>query len=301
MAENLNDIATYGKRYIGFVYADGNGLGEWINDVDRFDEYSQRSQAVHESVSKAVYKAIHCHLGQKKFEVVTIGGDDAIIIVPGQWALAIARDICREFCAQMGEHGYPDLTMSAGVVIADSHTPVYFLRLIAENLLKSAKGEVTDQGTVDFLVLRNQTILATDLAHLRGTEPWCISDPVELSRLFLSYGPYTLTELDQLLGLVCHGREVGFSRSQLHTLNQSLKRGRSASNLLFLYQKARAREAIRKFIRAFEEQFCPRSEQDTLPWQKTTYQRGRHEYRTAWADMVEIWDLAQEGNNAHTD
>lgn len=305
LATDLNDIAEFSNGYIGFVYVDGNGLGDWINDIDRFYEYSQRSRAVRESIRNAVYEAIHCHLGpifDQKFEIVTIGGDDAIIIVPAGWALAIAHDICCEFSAQMRERDCHDRTMSAGVVIANSHTPVHFLRRIAEVLLKNAKSVVKNEGTVDFLVLKNQTMLATDLSHLRSTEPLSISDPVERARLHLSHGPYTLTELNQLLELVYQGRKVGFSRSQLYTLNQALKKGRSASNLLFLYQQARAREATQKFMRAFQERFCPRPNEDVTPWETIADRRGWHEYRTAWADMVEIWDFAQEGegSNAYT-
>ena len=306
-AIDLNEIGESSKGYVGFVYADGNGLGDWVNAVDKFDEYSKRSRAIHESVSKAVYSAIHCHLGPrfdlKKFEIVTIGGDDAIIIVPARWALAIARDICREFCAQMRERDYtnPDRTMSAGVVISDSHTPVYFLRRIAEYLLKAAKRNVEKEGTIDFLVLKNQVMLAADLAHLRSTEPWSISDPVDRARLNLSHGPYSISELDQLLRLVCQGREAGIPRSQLHTINQDLKRGRFDSNLFFQYNQARAREATQKFMGAFQELFCKRPAEDIPPWQKMTDRRGRNQYRTTWSDMVEIWDFAQEGSNAHTD
>lgn len=308
MATDLSDISKFSNGYIGFVYADGNRLGDWVNNVDSFEKYGQRSRAVSKSIGKAVYEAIHRHLGpnfDRKFEVITIGGDDAIIIVPASWALAIAHDICREFYTQMRKRVQQDLTMSAGVVIADAHTPVYFLRRIAEVLLKNAKSEVKNdknEGTIDFLVLKSQTMLATDLAHLRGTEPWSIIDPVERARLHLSHGPYTLSELNQLLELVYQGQKVGFSRSQLHTLNQALEKGRSASNLLFLYQQARAREATQKFMLAFQERFCPRPNEDMPPWQKMADRRGRHEYRTAWADMVEIWDFAQgvEENNAHT-
>jgi uncharacterized protein with HEPN domain len=87
----------------------------------------------------------------------------------------------------------------------------------------------------------------------------------------------------------------------LHTLNQDLKRGHFASNLSFQYHQARAGEATQKFMRAFQEHFCPRPDEDMPPWQKMADRRGRHEYRTTWADMVEIWDFAQEGSNAHTD
>lgn len=303
-AIDLNDIAEFSKGYVGFVYADGNGLGDWVNAVDKFDEYSRRSRAVHESVSKAVYNAIHRNLGpifDQKFEIVTIGGDDAIIIVPARWALAITRDICREFCGQMNERGYPGRTMSAGVVISDSHTPVYFLRRTAESLLKNAKINVENEGTVDFLVLKNQSMLATDIAHLRSTKPWSFTDPVDRTRLNLSHGPYSISELDQLLRLVCQGRKFGVPRSQLHALNQDLKRGRFASNLHFQYHKARGREATQKFMGAFQELFCKRPAEDIPPWQKMTDRRGRNQYRTTWSDMVEIWDFAQEGSNAHTD
>lgn len=302
-AADLEDIGRHSNGYIALLYADANGLGDWVSEAESPADYRQRSRAVHESVSEAVYEAIYGHLGpvfDRKFEVITIGGDDALLIVPAAWVLALARDICRGFAARMGEWGYQGRTMSAGVVIADHHTPVYFLHRIAEALLKSAKGEASQQGTADFLVLKNQSVLATDLVHLRSTEPWSTADPVGPAWLRLSHGPYSLTELDQLLGLVHQGRAAGFPRSQLYILRQALGRGRLVSTLFFLYQQARARKAARMFMRAYQEQYS-RTLDDMPPWQRMPDRRGRLEYRTAWADLAEIWDFAREGSDAHTD
>jgi hypothetical protein len=306
-AKDLEDIARYSDGYIGFVYADGNGMGDWIAKADSPMEYRRRSRSVHESVHEAVYKAIRCHLRpvfDRQFEVITIGGDDALLIVPGAWALAIARDICRGFAALMEERGYSGKSMSAGVAIADHHSPVYFLRLLSDELLKNAKRkspEIEEEGTVDFLVLKTQSMLIADLAHYRGTEPLTITMERQKERLHLSYGPYTLTELDKLLALVHQGQAAGFPRSQLYILRQALSLGRFASSLLFIYQQARAmREEIKEFLRAFQEQWCPNAN-DIPPWERMPDYRGWREYRTVWADLVEVWDFAKEGTYASED
>ncbi len=112
------------------------------------------------------------------FEIITIGGDDVFLIVPGDKALAISQTICEEFekiLKEKGEtkktdeiknpyitddkyipqlvHRYRTpssenqpsgdnqcrLSMSAGVLIAAEDTPIYYAEKLTSQLMKSAK------------------------------------------------------------------------------------------------------------------------------------------------------------------
>ncbi|RLC84287.1 MAG: hypothetical protein DRI79_13105 [Chloroflexi bacterium] len=204
-----------------------------------------------------------------------------LLIVPACDALPVAQAICQHFEEKMAAD---QRTMSAGVVVAGHHTPVYFLRRLAADLLKSAKRDGRG-STVDFLVLKGQGTRSAEQARER----------IEMGpeTLILNHGPYTLEELDRLLKQVRRGKEAGFPRSQLHALRAALRQGRQASALAFLYQQARARDAVRNFLDDFAQRWSDQAK-ETPPWRESRVLRGgAKEYRTPWADLVDVWDFVK--------
>ncbi len=186
---DLEEIASPAGGYIGFIYADGNEVGTAVEASISLSEYQKRSRLLSKAVRHAMYEAAYRHLAtvgyDRTFEIITIGGDDVLLIVPGNVALPLAAEMCRLFEEQLARSDFTAAcgrraTMSAGVVIADHHNPVYFLRNLAEELLKSAKKRARElaadssegaQGTVDFLVLKSQSMVATTVGHLRSMPP----------------------------------------------------------------------------------------------------------------------------------
>lgn len=279
-SRTLEDIAGESGE-IGLVYADGNGLGDWFQTAHTVFEYRKRSRQVKGAVDAALLGALqtHCAAQGHPFEVILAGGDDVMLVAPASVAVALAKTICEQFEQLMQAD---KCTMSAGVVLADHHTPVYFLRRLADDVLKSAKR--ADRGsTVDFLVLKGQGTRSADQAWETVS--------AESETLVLHHGPYTLADLRQLLQQVQDGKVAGFSASQLYALRDSLRQGRQVSALKFLYQQARARsDKHAAFLRDFAA-FWSNQAEETPPWYKSRDLRsGVVEYRTAWADLVDLWE-----------
>jgi len=281
--KDLGVIGDVSKGFIGLVYADGNRMGEWIQEANTINEFRKRSTAVREAVSNALTRTLEIHCVHLPFEVILVGGDDMLLVTPATVALEVAASLCRCFTEEMGKY---NKTMSAGVILADHHTPVYFLRRLAEQLLKETKRSYMG-ASVDFLVLKSQGTRSI----IDAWESHTFDYPRE--NLILHHGPYGLAELDQLLRHVRQGKCVNYPCSQLYGLRDTLKQGRQVSALAFLYQQARSSDKIEAFLDDFAN-FWSARDRETPPWFLSRSLRGgRVEYRTVWADMADLWDWVE--------
>jgi CRISPR-associated protein Cmr2 len=115
--ENLSHIGNASKNFIAYIYADGNNMGGYIQkEIKTAKQYQEFSQDVGLATEYAVYQALaenlHPHelrnLNDEEsnlsngdlvhpFEVITIGGDDILLIVPAKKALEIAKIIGEQF------------------------------------------------------------------------------------------------------------------------------------------------------------------------------------------------------------
>lgn len=180
-ARDLREIGRQSQRYVGLIYADGNNVSRFIATLKTIDVYAAVAHILSDCAEQSVFAALAAHLHPAPidgeivhpFEILTIGGDDLLIIVPGNRAFEIAltigttfeRDItCRleeldlpalnalkreripdryrslqSELARRSKDYNPLLGLSAGVVIAQENAPVFFLQKLAEELLKSAK------------------------------------------------------------------------------------------------------------------------------------------------------------------
>ncbi|MBE9037141.1 type III-B CRISPR-associated protein Cas10/Cmr2 [aff. Roholtiella sp. LEGE 12411] len=198
IAQNLSHIANASKDFIAYIYADGNNMGGYIQKIRTPQKYQEFSRDVELATEYAVYHALaenlHPHELQNlndeestlsngdlvhPFEIITIGGDDIIVIVPANKALAIAKTIGERFeeillkqvslaenieseniigCYQIKQENKPidlkrchrykpteaapsqcQLSTSIGVLITAYNTPIYYAKDLTEQLLKSAK------------------------------------------------------------------------------------------------------------------------------------------------------------------
>jgi CRISPR-associated protein Cmr2 len=192
-ARSVREIgdASLVKGFVAYIYADGNNMGGYIQkEIKNPEQYQRFSRDIFEATEKSVYVALAKHLKPHKykpdsdsgrrnkqevwihpFEILTIGGDDVMLIVPADRALAIAKTIGEEFEKQLldspekqsrnsskklrsstdtpisGEYGNTipsgsgqcKLSMSTGVLITAENTPIYYAEKITNQLLKSAK------------------------------------------------------------------------------------------------------------------------------------------------------------------
>ncbi|WP_373530354.1 type III-B CRISPR-associated protein Cas10/Cmr2 [Nostoc sp.] len=198
ISQNLSHIGNASKDFIAYIYADGNNIGGYIQKIRTPQEYQEFSRDVELATEYAVYQALAKNLNPHKlyklndeekglengdlvhpFEIITIGGDDIILIVPANKALAIAQTIGEQFekillkQVPLGEsiesekiigdykikqdskpidlkkcHRYKpiealpsqcQLSTSIGVLITAYNTPIYYAKDLTEQLLKSAK------------------------------------------------------------------------------------------------------------------------------------------------------------------
>jgi hypothetical protein len=175
LPQEFDDIGNCSRpaNYMGFIYADGNRMGEVVKklgqmfpDVDRarlaylsFSEIVDR--ATREAAVEAVIEEVNwqdCIIEGEKVryipvEFIMAGGDDLMLAVPAQHALEVAIKFIDRFQEKtiqlqkkaIEEGSLPEafagcgLTTSAGVVLAHAHYPASDLMTLAGDLMKMAK------------------------------------------------------------------------------------------------------------------------------------------------------------------
>jgi CRISPR-associated protein Cmr2 len=194
-ARTLRNIGSTSAGFVAYIYADGNNVGGYIQKIRTALDYQAFSNDVSIATEYAVYLALAQHLRPRyidadpdsgfdqaarihPFEIVTIGGDDVLLIVPADKALEITQTIGESFEKillreivvvsdvtiarnyqvesaqsiadpnqihryQHQEHPAPNshcqLSLSAGVLITALNTPIYYAEKLVNQLLKSAK------------------------------------------------------------------------------------------------------------------------------------------------------------------
>ena len=176
--QDLENIAEASdpSGFITFIYADGNNMGGYLENVKTPAQYRQFSERAFIATQKAAFEALAEHLSPTDqnlhpFEIVSIGGDDMLLIVPGSKAFEVVHAIGENFDREFDSHSQfietaedklrksqrytpsdwgteqtmqPAISLSLGFVIANEHTPIGFLAHLAASLLKSAKKQGED-------------------------------------------------------------------------------------------------------------------------------------------------------------
>lgn len=342
-AQDVGEIAQASQagRYIGLIYADGNNVARYMGQTTTPDQFAERAKKLTREAEHAVFTALAKHLtptlivneqGVREwvhpFEIVTIGGDDMLLVVPGDKALAIALEISVLFEQRMGrpeprqihdrysgatlhehESFTPTVGLSAGVVIAQENTPFFFLRDLVEQLLKNAKRHARGRsstdlgGAVDFMVLKSITMVVDDVTTFRkqalGDGDLGQEHPNEEGKIFRRTArPYTWHELDGLLKTARELQREQFPRSQLYRLRGALDTadtsGVLASSLEYLATRSRfARSSFASVLLRYVEG----------AWRSSGNNRGTPTgappwlrlpsggYETIWPDLAEIYEF----------
>ena len=334
--DDLEDIGGVAEPegFIGVVYGDGNSLGAIIKEIGTPAEHRQFANRVYQALQAAVWEAIRTHLPPCRladrrhihpFEVLSIGGDDVFLIVPGDKALPVAHAIAERLERVLGQELHPThfehrgtqrythyndqgqevpreltyrpkISLSAGVVIAGHHTPVFFLRDLVEDLLKSAKTKAkackTDYqgGTVDFLTLKSTPMIASGVDEFRKGVLYRETGD---DKIWLTARPYTLPELEGLVH-TASALKAGLPRSQLHALRNLIFGERLAASISYLYFTGRLNHEDRERLRQhFSLAWCT---QDPALWTAPPWRLIKAgEYETVLYDVLEILDFVEEG------
>jgi len=309
--------------YVAFLYADGNNMGGYIRRKIRSpQQYQDFSKQVFTATTEAVYEAIYHHLKPRRykpdpsssrydkseiwlypFEIVAIGGDDVLLVVPADKALAIAKTLGDTF-EQRLQQGYTldqsynydphqihryhserlptgsqqcELSMSIGVLITAENTPFYYAENLTSQLLKSAKKRAKSLrkknyfgGTVDFLVMKSVTMISSDVQQFR--KQGLTHSSAQGPTLKQYAAPYTLYELGGLLETAQALKEAKFPRSQLYQIRSLLERGKQSAILNYRYFRLRLTNPVaqNQLEMTFEKGWCqpkdPNNPGNLAPW-----------------------------------
>ncbi len=324
--------------FIGVVYADGNNMGGLIErKLTTPAKYAHFAKKVFDTLQDAIFTSLATHLrpgavaserGTKRlvhpFEILSIGGDDLFLIVPAHAALPIACGVAKliegwlrtddllrtggynwfdaQRCAQPPDaltDCQSEVSLSIGVVVADAHTPVFYLEDLANQLLKTAKRRAKwlkrerkyYGGTVDFLVLKSVTMISGSVEEFRKT-----AYDRHGRRLYAR--PYTIAEMEMLLKTIKRLKEADFPRNQIYRLRESLRKGVLQSTIDYLYFLSR-NQKTQKVRGEIEGIWNPGSELLPHPWRRQL-EKGDEYLETIWYDIVELYDFVpeEEGNHA---
>lgn len=345
--QDLTELAaaSRGRRgYVAFLYFDGDGIGTLLQAAATRQAYKTLSSRLSEITKKAVFTALATHLqpaqvqgsgsraeiGQPHlegkdilihpFEIITIGGDDVMLIVPAHVALPIAIQMGELFSEELTSAVAPlgikrdkPETMSGGIVIAESHTPIRILRDLAHQLQDEAKKLV--DGGLDFHILKSSDMPASKIETLRESFPYLLEKREKGKDLRLLARPYTYPRARTLWQGLLALEKDRFPTSQMHLLAESLLDGRASATLFYEYQKQRhqSRAARASGPYATMQQLLtdlpgnPPDGQpgvsDPLPWHRAQPDDS-FLYATSLWDIAELYDFVpstvspdRKGNN----
>ncbi|OCR00132.1 type III-B CRISPR-associated protein Cas10/Cmr2 [Oscillatoriales cyanobacterium USR001] len=344
-ARSLRELGNVYQEFVAYIYADGNNMGGYIQTIKTPEEYKQFSEDIFEATENSVYQALAEHLHPHKlqnltdpdnenrngqwihpFEILTIGGDDVMLIVPANKALQIAKTIGEEFERKLAKtkryplpadaqnnsvhrcQGSPvpnnsSLSMSIGVLVTAKDMPVYYAEKLTEQLLKSAKKRAKKLrdvgyygGTVDFLTLKSVTMISSNIEQFRKE---ALTKKVG-STLQLYAAPYTFHELGGLIKVVEALKNAEFPKSQLYQIRSLLEKGKRIAILNYRYFRARLKDGKSELLqRDFEEPWCPAktNEGNIAPWM---YEPKDGIYETIWREVVDIYDFIEVSSSDST-
>lgn len=349
-ARSLKEISDASNGFVAYIYADGNNMGQYIRDkIKTPEEYRQFSEDIFETIEQSVYAALAKHLtpccykpdGQSNrktklpvwihpFEIITIGGDDVLLVIPANQTLAIAQTIGKTFedtlaqkypvpsmpvdaspykCHRYKKEAAPPpqccLSLSTGVLITADNTPIYYADKLVSQLLKSAKKHaktLRDKqyygGTVDFLTLKAVTMISSSVEEFRTeglTFERVNSGHTQILKLYAA--PYTLHELGGVLKTVEALKKAKFPRSQLYQIRSLLEQGKRTAILNYRYFRVRLDRNKQKLLQdEFEAAWCEAETNNgnLAPWLTADREPTKTTYETLWRELVELEPLIDD-------
>jgi len=265
------------ENYLAIVYIDVDRLG---NFLQRYATTKPVYRTLSEKIKNAVRQSVERGFGGvPKREELLVGGDDAIVAVPAQYAIGFLRRFAKHFRAADFSPAPARPTFSAGLVIAHSHYPIAEFVRIADDLLKSAK-RLKDADAVDFEIVT--TSMTGHVVKQRETadgrertgRPYVLGDVPQPREHEKGRDVESFLEL---VAAVRGLKQSGAPLSQVKALYQIAYKGVMQSELEYLDLLSRVEpEVRRKLLRAVGPRL----------WKQ---QDGRA-FTTA-ADLVELWEF----------
>jgi hypothetical protein len=250
--------ASRKESYLGFLYADGNGMGALFGKLRSLGELQTLSGEVtgcFESLRAVVEKEVRAALPEPErgrasrlFLDLLAGGDEVIWILPAALAVHVAERLdawlAAEVAARSGltsvlsQHDRKKLSIGIGLALCGLGYPVRYQYQLAKALQKSAKDRTyasgLEESTIDFELLTASSPLAQDLKALRG-----LFTRTREESFIRTCRPYGCGELTDLRGRIESALDNGLAISQLYGLAAGSQEGRLPFLNLLRYQIAR--------------------------------------------------------------
>jgi hypothetical protein len=246
------------QRYLGFLYADGNGMGALFGKLRSLEELRTLSlevagcfaglrDVVREEARKMLQVREEEEAGRHFLDLLA-GGDEVIWILPGTLAVHVAerldswlakaveaRPALKEI---LRKHGHEGLTVGVGLALTGLGYPVRYQYQLAKALQKEAKKRTyrtgVDESTLDFELLTDSSPISEDLKSLRRL--YAKTRESEFVRTCRPYGSHELTALRRSIEAALENQ---MALSQLYGLAAGSHEGRRHFLNLLRYQIAR--------------------------------------------------------------
>jgi len=296
------------RKYLAFLYADGNDIGKLFRRIDQPNHYKAISDALTGGTREALYRALWETCEQElqrkdrpwPFEIINIGGDDVVVLLQAGYAWEAAVRFLEYFEAEVNSRlesvwssteTRDRITASCGIAIADVKYPVRYLERLAADLLKEAKKRAKEnpkdrQSAVTFLWLTSP-VASEKVEPLRGF--------YRIGRdLYLTARPYTLDEARTLREVAWEMRR--WPRATRHRWAEALQKGVLVSLNFIQYDVAREgatgkemRECLAKLSSVMEAR--SRGAPGALPIWHQVEEGGEILWRTPLLDALELAEL----------
>lgn len=306
LPEDFNDIGELSSNYIGLIYADGNRMGQRLQELKDEGPYKRFSDAIEKATQHSIFDSIiKNELKMEKFkfpfEILLLGGDDLILVVPANKAVEIAIEFCKTFkkltkqyLDDLSEQFPEGISISAGVVIAHDKYPIHRMIDHAEQLLKSAKSlsnknRAAEICSIDFMVVKGS--LLNELTEIRKTELSYSSDDNIGSKedIKLYYRPYKIEDIQKLIDSIRKFKKCDFPRNKLISLYHSMYRGKYQAMLDAFNVLSRLSQGDGNSKDVLIEFWKKDWGLDFFPWK-----HDNGDYRTPLLDLIELYDFIDE-------
>ncbi|MGL4997817.1 MAG: Cas10/Cmr2 second palm domain-containing protein [Cetobacterium sp.] len=242
-ADELSEYSD-GKSFVGLVYSDGDGLGDFLKGmrekIQKNDDYQKFMGEFSKELDKNTKESLMDTLeelkeefpeknGKRNYgEFLIVGGDDVCAIFPSKIALKVSQRFQEIFENRMfdfkksqeeiyGITGLENITSSSGVVIAKSKTPAHYLfekGIALQKIAKSKrysklKNESKKTGYIDFQVIGGEGCV--DLGKFRKS----------LNGLYET--PYSLKEFSEFLEFMMELKEIKFPKTKIREIYNLIK------------------------------------------------------------------------------
>jgi len=315
-AKELRHIAEHcGRGKLGVIHLDGDGIGDKLGQIESWGDLKQFSQALASALSAAVDGTLS-KLGQP-YRRLFVGGDDLYLFVPGEWALDVALQIEEQFRRKW--EGTPEgkwgpVTVSGAVLIADEHTPVYFLHRLLIDFERYAKqwknrlavsanatvGQGQGEGWLCFRVMLSSgssTGSAREFFDSLLEEPQGMGSPVWEKR---TLRPCPAGEVRQLLEWTRTLKTGGVPQGTILRLRDAMWRSRFEGAVELAYELARTSKKEAREVLA-ELAGVTAGSQWSHGWRPAAglnAEGGAQVLETPIGDLAEIWDFSSRVDDA---